>query len=243
MFIANLAQIFGLRHTQASRAAFLNQLSTVLVPLVAALCGLEALSGRVLVGAACALAGVALLTVGGGGAAVVAAGAVPWLGDVLEVLAACLFTLYVLRVSYHARKAGKNSGPLVAVKVVTQAGLSLVWLGGGAMWKRVFRQGGDVVKLVGVVAPWTPVAVLLNVFLVVWAGAMVSAASSWMQTMGQKAVPASEAAILYAAQPLWASVIATLFLGETLGGTGMLGAGFIVVGTVVSTVGRGRRGK
>lgn len=65
-----------------------------------------------------------------------------------------------------------------------------------------------------------------------------------MQTKGQAAVPATEAAILYAAQPLWAAVIATLVLGETMGLAGMFGAAMIVIGTIVSSTGkkRGARG-
>lgn len=239
MFCANLAQIAGLRYTGASRAAFLNQLSTVFVPLAAAAFGLEALSTSVILGAACALAGVALLTFGGSttaaaGAAAAAAGGLPRLGDALEILAAVFTTLYVLRVSRHARATKGKSGPLVAVKVVTQAILSVLWLGGRRLWSG----GAASATAVAVSAvPWTPLAVLMNVGLVLWAGAVVSASTSWMQTKGQAAVPASEAAILYAAQPLWAAIIATLLLGETLGVSGMFGAGMIVAGTIVSSTG------
>lgn len=239
MFIANLAQIAGLKYTDASRAAFLNQLSTVFVPLAAAAFGLEVLSARVTVGAACALAGVALLTLAGsttaGATAAAAVGVLPGLGSGLEILAAVFTTFYVLRVSRHARATQGKAGPLVAMKVVTQAVLSVVWLSGA----RLLR--GDAAAATAVVSasvvPWTPVAVVMNLMLVLWAGAVVSAATSWMQTKGQEAVPASEAAILYAAQPLWASVIATVLLGESLGISGMFGAGMIVAGTIVSSTG------
>lgn len=240
MFVANLAQIAGLKYTDASRAAFLNQLSTVFVPLATAAFGLEALSARVTVGAACALAGVALLTLAGsattGATAAAAAGVLPGLGDGLEMLAAVFTTFYVLRVSRHARATRGKSGPLVAMKVVTQAVLSLMWLGGGRLLRGGAATAAAAVSAAPVV-PWTPLAVGMNIMLVLWAGAVVSAATSWMQTKGQEAVPASEAAILYAAQPLWASVIATLLLGETLGINGMFGAGMIVAGTIVSSTG------
>lgn len=233
MFVANAAQIAGLKYTSASRAAFLIQMSTVIVPLLAATFGFERLSPRVAAGAAFALAGVALLSCTGDVAGGVAASAMALarLGDALELLAALLVSLYVLRLSHHARVA-KHSTPLVAVKVITQAVLSLMWLGACALLNPATNQP------VLTALPWTAVSVLCSVFMVVWCGVSVGALATWMQTKGQETVSASEASILYATQPIWATLVATMFLGESLTTAGMAGAGMIVAGTMVSSTGK-----
>ncbi|KAK1862184.1 hypothetical protein I4F81_004759 [Pyropia yezoensis] len=117
MFLANTAQMVGLRTTTASRAAFLVQLESVLVPLASAALGLTPLTATALVSSAVTVAGVA--------------------------------------------------------------------------------------------------------------------------TAGQRVVPASEAAIIYATQPLWASLLAAVVLGESFEGRGVLGGLLILVGVVLA--GRGRR--
>ena len=235
MFVANFLQILGLRYTDASRAAFLQQLSTVLVPIAAAALGIESLTPRVALGAACALAGVALLTLNA--PAVVAGHGLRWLGDLLEIISAVLITAYMLRTSQLVNATGKPSA-MVAVKVITQASLSLLWLLGRSIFNRFSQTATQSAAAVGTMASWSFGAVGINLLLVVWAGVLVSAATSWLQTKGQQAVPASEAAILFAAQPLWASFIATALFGERLGSFGMAGAGMIVAGTVVSGTGK-----
>ncbi|PXF49083.1 putative transporter [Gracilariopsis chorda] len=238
MFVANLLQLLGLRYTDASRAAFLQQMSTVLVPLAAAALRIEKLTPQVTMGAACALAGVGLLTLTAAPAAAAAATLRP-LGDLLEVLSAVILTVYMLRTSYHARNTKKSSA-LVAIKVCSQAALSFIWLGAQTAFQSGSTVSAAAATSVAAAAPvlWTPTAVFLNLMIVLWAGVLVSAAASWLQTKGQQAVPASEAAVLFAAQPLWASVVATLMLGERLTSLGMAGAAMIVSGAVISSTGK-----
>lgn len=118
-----------------------------------------------------------------------------------------------------------------------------MWLGAQAAFQTgasVNTAGATAAASVAVAAPvlWTPMAIFLNLMIVLWAGVLVSAASSWLQTKGQQAVPASEAAVLFAAQPLWASVVATVMLGERLTSLGMAGAAMIVSGAVISSTGK-----
>lgn len=242
MFTANLAQITGLGYTDASRAAFLNQLSTVFVPLTAAAVGTEVLTAKVGAGALCALAGVGLLTLGSGVSSTAVAVTKPWLGDLLEVLAAVITTVYMLRVSHHAKKITGKMRSLVAVKVVMQAILSLIWASGGWLLKKLSGEIGvgvvaTTTTTTAVLGKWTVVAVLMNVGLVLWAGIVVGAGTSWMQTRAQASVPAGETAILLSAAPLWTAVIAMLALGERMGKVAVGGAGLILAGTIVSGMG------
>lgn len=274
MFLANTAQMVGLRTTTASRAAFLVQLESVLVPLASAALGLTPLTATALVSSAVTVAGVAVLSsdCGGGAAAAaaaagrggrVAAAAVSLsVGDGLEVLAAVLLTAYVLRTSHHARRV-RRAMPLVAVKIVTQAVLALGWAAvsrgvpallaaaraavsaaaaaAAGRWTPPTVASAVAAAMRGWVMPpgVTPGVVALNIGLVVWSGLFVSATTTWLQTAGQRVVPASEAAIIYATQPLWASLLAAVVLGESFGGRGVLGGLLILVGVVLA--GRGRR--
>lgn len=240
MFAANYLQILGLRYTDASRAAFLQQLSTVLVPVAAAGMGLEVLTPRLALGALCALAGVAFLTLASAPATTataVAAASLTRLGDALEIVSALLFAVYLLRTAHHVHSVNGKSSAMVAVKVITQATLSCLWLVSRKLFVGM-KASSAAAAGVAMSAAWTPLSVALNVLMVLWGGVMVSGLASWMQTKGQQVVPASEAAILFAAQPLWASVVAYFVFGETMGVCGMAGAGMIVAGTVVSSVGK-----
>lgn len=62
VFLANVAQVIGLQSVGAGRAAFLNQMQTVIVPLLAVGLGVEKkLSLRTIISSFIAVAGVALL--------------------------------------------------------------------------------------------------------------------------------------------------------------------------------------
>lgn len=237
MFLTNFLQILGLRYTGASRAAFLSQLSTVLVPITAGVLGLELLTPRMAFGALMAFGGVGLLTLGASGVEVAARTAsTTLLGDGFEILSAGLMTIYMLRMAYHARRA-KRTAPMVAVKVCTQAVLSIAWLGAQSIVRSATASTATTasIGLLAGAGGWTAWAIAVNVALVLWAGIVVSAGASWMQTKGQAVVPASEAAVLFASQPVWASVMAAFIFGERLAVAGMAGAAMIITGTVVSS--------
>ncbi|GAB0494910.1 hypothetical protein MMPV_006207 [Pyropia vietnamensis] len=253
MFLANTAQMVGLRTTTASRAAFLVQLESVLVPLAAAALGVAPLTATAVVSSVVTVAGVAVLSSDRGGCARAAAAAAAVrgggrvaslsVGDGLEVLAAMLLTAYVLRTSHHARRV-RRAMPLVAVKIVTQAVLALGWaavsrgipvLLAAARTIATTRTAAVASRGWAVMpAGITPGVVALNVGLVVWSGLFVSATTTWLQTAGQRVVPASEAAIIYATQPLWASAFAAVVLGESFGWRGVLGGLLILVGVVLA---------
>lgn len=255
VFSANVLQIVGLKYTQASRAAFLNQLSTILVPVLAAVFGLEEIRSRHLVGALAALLGIAFLTIPIALAAAPAA-AIPTgslstrLGDAIEILSAFFTSAYVLRMAFHARSVDAcRLVPLAAIKVAAQAVMSFVLLAVTALMARLrdwipamlaSMQGLSTSRTqfkkiaVTTVSAWTPSAILCNAFLIFWAGVMVSAGTAWLQTKGQAGVSAGETAVLFAFQPVWASLFAVIFLGERMGVAAMLGASLVVSGALIA---------
>ena len=84
--------------------------------------------------------------------------------------------------------------------------------------------------------PWTTHAVFVNMAVIAWTGIMTSAVSGWLQTKGQQFVTASESAVIFATQPLWASATAAVFLGESFGSRGITGGGLIVLATAFAAL-------
>jgi drug/metabolite transporter (DMT)-like permease len=65
-------------------------------------------------------------------------------------------------------------------------------------------------------------------------GFVVTIAPIWLQAIGQRWVPANEAALLYTMEPVFASLFSFWFLSESLGVRGAIGAGLILTATVIS---------
>jgi drug/metabolite transporter (DMT)-like permease len=68
----------------------------------------------------------------------------------------------------------------------------------------------------------------------VYLGLVATAATTLMQTIGQKHVSAPEAAVIYALEPVTASVFSFLLLGETVGARGVVGGALVVAAMVLS---------
>lgn len=128
-------------------------------------------------------------------------------GDLWTLLTAFTYALYIVRLEVHAKAF--PSLPLTAVQVFGTALLALPW----ALWEGVRWEG----------IPWGAVLYL---------GVAATALTTWLQTWGQKYVPAPQAAILYTMEPVWATLFAFIVLGERLGLTGFLGAFLVVIATL-----------
>lgn len=225
VFLANVAQVLGLESVSASRAAFLVQLQTVIVPVLSGILGLEVVGKKTLVASVIAVAGVALLSLDKGHGI-----ASSLTGDGLELLSAFFFSAYIIRLAKYCNRV--RSGPLVATKIVMQALLSTVWTLGAAVMSHpnsAVASGNEIV-----LPEWTLPVIALNFGVIAWTGLVSSALAGWAQTNGQKGVPASDAVVIFATQPLWASALAVILLGESFGPRGFAGGGLIVASTLVA---------
>eukprot|EP00752_Nemacystus_decipiens_P009160 g8182.t1 len=231
LFLGGTVQVWGLELTSASRAGFLVQLTTVIVPVLEAFLGRRKLKPQVWFACALATVGVALVSLGGvipPGADVVkyiagllsAAWVAPsgaWegilrgnlRGDLLVACSALFYSLHVVRLGVHVSKVDTLS--LARAKAFSElsfAGLSLVvagFLGG---------QGANFARFVGALSS-KPDLLLGFVAVVVWNGALTSAYAMWAQTRGQAAVAPSEANLVYSLQPLWSVLFAVVLLKES----------------------------
>ena len=241
VFLANVSQVLGLEQTSASRAAFLNQLQTVVVPILAGALGLQAISNRTWLSSAIAVAGVGLLSLDKSHGAVSSI-----TGDGLEVLSAFFFSAYILRLGKYASTV--RAPPLVATKIMVQAILSICWVTASTALSAShtvaadYAPGGRIVPIGGVLGTgWSTADVAVNFGVVIWTGLFVSALSGYIQTKGQSAVKPSDAAVIFATQPLFAAALSALILGEGFGPKGITGGLLILGATIVSSLEEGTK--
>lgn len=228
VFLANVAQVIGLQQTSAGRAAFLVQLQTVIVPVLSGLLGLDKISPKTWMASIVAVAGVALLSSDKGHGTVSS-----FTGDSLEVLSALFFSTYIIRLGKYCNSLPAN--PLVATKIAVQAILSVGWVIALDLGD-FFRHTPTHIPVDGEqVVPWTFATIAISIGVVAWTGLMSSALSGWLQTKGQQGVPASEAVVIFATQPLWASGLAALLLGESFGPRGLGGGALIIAATLLAS--------
>lgn len=231
VFLSNIAQVLGLEQTSASRAAFLVQLQTVFVPILGTFLGVDSISFINGLSSTIAVAGVALLSSDKGHGVTSSL-----TGDALEVLSAIFFSAYIVRLGKIVQRIPPN--PLVATKIAVQAILSLGWAAATEflmVWHHPPQNisvHADIVSL----DVWTASAIAINAAIVIWTGLFPSALAGWIQTKGQQGVPPSEAALIFATQPLWATAIAAIVLGESFGVRGLSGGGLIIIATMIPSL-------
>ncbi len=136
------------------------------------------------------------------------------LGDVLTVVSAVGIAVYIVLLEAIAPRHA--SLPLAATQVWV-----VMLLGGIWALPEVLQQG------IGVGDRFPA---LLYLGLVVTIGPL------WGQAMGQRWVPAHEAALLYTLEPVFATIFSILLLGEGLSLHGAIGAVCILMATGVSQV-------
>jgi drug/metabolite transporter (DMT)-like permease len=136
----------------------------------------------------------------------------PNLGDLWTLVTAITYAVYILRLEPLAHRF--PALPLTAVQLWVVAALSAGWV--AAEGRRV------------AVMDWKPVAAVLYLALA------TTALTTWLQAIGQRTVPAAQAALLYTLEPVWAVAFAWLVVREGLGVQGWIGAAAILAGAVVS---------
>lgn len=136
-------------------------------------------------------------------------GSAPNLGDLWSLVCACCYAMYVVRLARYMRKL--SALELTAHQMAGVAVFSLA---------QVAVEGQIPAEI-----PWAEVLYL---------GVFTTALTTWVQTWGQGVVGAARAAVIYSMEPVWAALLAWVFLGEVLGVLGWIG-GALVGGSVLWT--------
>jgi drug/metabolite transporter (DMT)-like permease len=218
----NVALLF----TDATRVSFLTQASIAFTPVLVSLSG-DRVGAVTWAGCFLAIAGVVLLGFDGGevaaGAAAAAAGLN--LGDVIALIGAASYSLYIFRIGAFAKK-GLPGNLTQAWKTVI---LSVLYLGWAAADCFAYVANPAVVA-----APWAgwqnPAAWAVLIFTAVVPGYFADVC----QAKGQESVDASESQVLLAGEPLFAAVMGAVLLGESLGTFGYVGGAGLVAGAILA---------
>lgn len=213
LFAGFATQTIGLTVTTASKAAFITGLSVILTPIAGALWFRRQVPPRGLAGAALAMTGLVLLTLGGETGLNA--------GDLWVLGTAFAYALYIV----YLGEVTSAHAPLVLSAMQLWPVTVLCWV-----WALP-----ELPELARLPAP----AVLAVVYLAIAATAL----TTWLQTLAQRVVPAYGAALIFALEPVFAAVFAYWLLAETLGPRGWLGGALVVLAMVVAEIRWRRHGK
>jgi drug/metabolite transporter (DMT)-like permease len=135
-------------------------------------------------------------------------------GDLWVLGCAISYAVYILLMEAIAPKHPPLS--LTIVQLITIALLGLIWAA-PELWSQL-------------------PALQENWGAIVYLGVMATALTTWTQGIAQRHVSATETAIIYALEPLFAAVFTFWWLGESLGTRGLLGGAMVVVAMVLSQI-------
>ena len=202
--LGTTANIYGLSMTSSDHGAFLIQLTTLIVPVVQGLSGVP-IPSRIWTAICFALSGVYMFTQDPTQSDCSSVN-----GDLLCAFAAVFYATYDLRLFKFGKEVSTDA--LITTKMVTQSLLSiglLLLLGRQETFEFISQASYHDLELVAIVS--------------LWSGLAVNCLAPFLQVSGQQAVGPARAQILYASQPLWASIMGFFFLNERFGYEGILG--------------------
>ncbi|MEU8674539.1 DMT family transporter [Streptomyces sp. NPDC048560] len=205
-----LLETYGVVHTSATNAGLIISLTMIFTPLAEAAVTRIRPPRAFLAAAGLSVAGVLLLTQGGGFTS-------PSTGDVLMLLAAVARTVHVLLMAR-----------IKSVQEADSLSLTTVQLGGAVAVFAVLA------ALPGTgAAPWTVAAdfgvrewaglVFLSVFCTLFA--------FFVQMWSVRRTSPSRVSLLLGTEPLWAAAVGISIGGERLGVLAVVGAGLVLAGT------------
>jgi len=219
--IGYLGQTYGMQGTSASMGGFL---AGLIVPLVA-------LGGWLLFGGRFGRSAVVGLLLGCFGIVLLCWPNEPTTGQAdtplgigLQLAAALSYAAHILLLSRYGKDAPTLAFCLWQLLVVAVAG-TLALLGSGEL---AASPAASVL--------WTPALLGLIAYL----GVLATAVGIGVQSLVQHRIPSLHLALLFALQPLFASLVGWLSLGEQLGTMQWLGGACVIGGVLVTSLDRGR---
>ncbi|MFF3790783.1 DMT family transporter [Streptomyces sp. NPDC001981] len=205
-----LVETYGVVHTSATNAGLIISLTMIFTPLAEAAVTRVRPPGAFLAAAALSVAGVVLLTQGGGFTS-------PSVGDLLMLVAALARTLHVLMMARIKSVQTADSLSLTTVQlgsaVAVFAVLAAVPGTGESPWSVAAGFG---------VREWGGL-LFLSVFCTLFA--------FFVQMWSVRRTSASRVSLLLGTEPLWAAAAGIAIGGERLSALGVLGAVLVLAGT------------
>lgn len=206
LVIGYILQTVGLRYTSTPVSAFITYLLVVFVPVLGALWTRRLPSRQVVAGVVLASVGLFLLT---------GAHLHIGLGELLTLGCAVSFAVNILEID-RAVGANPQFQDVIALAVVQLATVAVGCLVPG-LWLGGYRMPGSALAAA------------------VYTGVACSALAFGLQVWGQRRVGPTRTALLLMIEPVTAALVGWA-AGQPLGALGLLGAGLILVGILVSEV-------
>jgi drug/metabolite transporter (DMT)-like permease len=204
LFLGFLTQNIGLTVTTASKSAFITGMMVIFVPMLQFVIERRAPKLGNIVGVAIVAVGLWFLTSPDGSSFNS--------GDALTLVCSILFAIYIVYLD-------------VVSKEMTTAQLVFLQLGSMTVYSVLALTFFETPRLV-----MGTRSVLTLGYLTLLATLLTTV----VQTRFQKDTTPTRAVVIFSVEPVIASGVAYLLLGETLGGLGMLGGGLIIIGVLVS---------
>ncbi|HEY3174589.1 MAG TPA: DMT family transporter [Candidatus Polarisedimenticolia bacterium] len=214
LFTGFVLQTIGIQYTTPARSAFITGMYVIFTPLLSILLRLRRPSINSFVGAALALAGLHLLTnpTGSGGGF--------GRGEFLTLLCAVAFSGHLLAVDHYTRRFSRPAIAFLQVAMVGALGLAPALL----LEPMRLRATPGLLAALAVTS------------------LMGTALAFWVLNMVQAWTTPSRAAIIFAAEPVFAALTSWVVEEEVLRGAAMAGAALILAGMLWAEIGPfGRR--
>jgi drug/metabolite transporter (DMT)-like permease len=251
LILGNSLQVTGLQTVPADRAAFLVQLTTIIVPILQAIFArsLTSISTRTWIACFIAFFGVVTMELDGRFDSATAKSVtqpldiLSWIpplslevGDILLVLSSVAYSFHVLRLQKYATQMKPLT--LATSKAVVESILSvlmvliLFFLYDPTITSFSNSMSKDMVDFFSVATSESNFFSSLDqtrqlVGAVLWTGIITCAYTIYAQSFGQQRLKPTEASLIYSSQPIFSSIFAFFFLGETLGPLGVVGGAMV----------------
>ena len=200
LFCGYAFQNFGLMQTSASKSAFITSVSVLMVPIILYLFNIQKIKMKVWFAVVLATIGLYFLLDPRGGM-------MNW-GDILTFGCAMGFAVHIIFQGYYVKKNVRVL-PFFLVQAWVVVGLSFI---NSLLFEPIFAIWSP--RLISALLVTGIAATFIAILLMIWA---------------QQILNPSETAIIFAMEPVFATVFAIIFAGEILGLWGYIGGGLIVL--------------
>jgi len=200
LFCGYAFQNFGLMQTSASKSAFITSVSVLMVPIILYLFNIQKIKMKVWFAVVLATIGLYFLLDPRGGM-------MNW-GDILTFGCALGFAVHIIFQGYYVKKNVRVL-PFFLVQAWVVVGLSFI---NSLLFEPIFAIWSP--RLISALLVTGIAATFIAILIMIWA---------------QQILNPSETAIIFAMEPVFASLFAIVFAGEVLGVWGYIGGALVVL--------------
>ncbi|WCL50368.1 DMT family transporter [Leptospira sp. GIMC2001] len=219
MFGGYYFQTAGLEYTTATQSGFITGAYVVIIPMLESIWTRRIPKFSILLAVVIVFIGIFLISIGDKGIDTQDFHfALQW-GDILTLIGAFFFALYILLIDIVSKKYHEVSlilGQLTAASILAGILLGIDWFYDPSKVKMEFSNSA-----------W---------FGIFYTGVIATIVPVWVQTRFQKAVTPTRAGLIFSLEPVFASLFAFFVVGELLGVIGLIGCSIVFVGVILTSI-------